>query len=155
METRIIVTSERGRASSQILSACARSGSGDRRVALKAPDIPTVPIVEICPRQYGVGLVIITVLPRSAHPAPSSYRIRVMSDLYRYTDWTRQQVAAQRDLCNLRNLPAMRDAFLRDGLVAQENDDRFVLTGPRRGGSGTCRGTAVWPGGQNRRLSFL
>ncbi len=48
-------------AAPNLLAASLRSG--DRRVALKIPSIPTIPIVEICPREYGVGLVIITVLP--------------------------------------------------------------------------------------------
>jgi len=49
-----------------------------------------------------------------------------MEHLNRYTDLTPNQLVALRG--DLRDLhPAMRDAFLRDGLVAQENG-RLVLT---------------------------
>lgn len=65
-----------------------------------------------------------------------------MSDLYRYTDLTPHQVAALRgDLDALH--PAMRDAFLRDGLIAQENG-RFVLTD--HGAAALARAEAILVG---------
>lgn len=81
MEIRVIVTghartriAERGdsvvsisrtvkEASSQIVSDAISAGS--QRVALKSPLLTTVPVVEVSPRRYGVGLVVVTVLPRT------------------------------------------------------------------------------------------
>lgn len=59
----VIVSEAIREASSQILSTGVAAGS--RRVALEAPSLTTIPVVEISPRRYGVGLVVVTVLPRS------------------------------------------------------------------------------------------
>lgn len=56
-------------ASSHILAAGV--WSKNRRIALCSHRLNTIPVIEISPRRYGVGLVVITVLPRSSripHP---------------------------------------------------------------------------------------
>jgi len=47
------------------------------RVALTGNDLPTVPVVEVSPRKYGIGLVVVTALPKTnlariPHPTVSS-----------------------------------------------------------------------------------
>ena len=56
------IVSAVARVAPKILAACIQSRS--RRVALSSPDFPTIPIVELSPRNYGLGFVIITVLPQ-------------------------------------------------------------------------------------------
>lgn len=62
------VVSEIRALSSQIVSTGVRAGS--RRVALESPDLATIPIIEISPRRYGIGLIVITALPRPARSIP-------------------------------------------------------------------------------------
>jgi len=86
METRIVVTphaiqrcEERGGDPRSIADAAEQSANRivsaaacrNRRVAMKSPDLPVIPVIEVSPRRNRIVLVVVTVLPQSArvpHP---------------------------------------------------------------------------------------
>lgn len=87
IRTRIIVTQhaqqrlqERGGDRTQIVTIAKQEApriistaiqSRVPRVALEIPDSGVIPVIEVSPRRYGVGLIVITVLPEPArlfHP---------------------------------------------------------------------------------------
>jgi|YelNatPaOPRAMG01_1025707.scaffolds.fasta_scaffold71162_1 hypothetical protein len=59
---RSAIVSAVNQAAPKILAACIQSRN--RRVALTSPEFPTVPIVELSPRNHKLGFVVVTVLPQ-------------------------------------------------------------------------------------------